>query len=253
MSSQESFAFFGRIHPERMGLRLQGMQLNHRSELGNADLEIFIHESQVLVDVKTPEPPQNIHTLRNAVRDGVASLTDPMSFLLGKHIDVEIIAVITPDGRKKVFGVEYEYISERFDDEEIEDWFQKVLHTYTTDSSPYVQRCMTDFKLAMEHPEDTGFYCFRAVESLRQYFKEIESDDSTSWERLREAIGVERETIEEDLQSYSKARRHGEPFTITAEERKLVLETTWNIIREFLNYADDELEQTMTVNNGDES
>jgi len=241
---RDTYAFFGRIHPERAAVRMEdAVRLQHRGLYDEIDMELFIHGSHVLVDVDAPEEVDNLATLRNAVQSSVSSVTDPLAFILGQHVDVEVFACITPSGYKRVFGVKHDYISDKIDQEkEIRNWFSKIMNAYQTGASPFIQRCFTDFRLAMNHPEDTGFYCYRAVESLRQFFKDgSNSDDDESWEELRGAISFDRDTIEEDIKAYADPRRHGEPFSITGEERQLVLETTWEIIREFIEYSNKEL------------
>jgi len=178
------------------------------------------------------------------VRRGASSLTDPLAFLVGKYLSVEILGVITPSGHKRVFGVEHSYIQEKISPKDVQEkWFPKIMNAYQTEASPYLQRCFTDYRLALEHAEDTGFYCFRAIESLRQFFNE-QGDKNRSWKKLRDATNTDRDTIEENIQEYSKNRRHGDVYLITGEERKLVLETTWDIITGFIEYVDEKLEQT---------
>lgn len=224
------------------------IEMQHRSEFGNVEVEAFIHGSHVLADV-TSSAEIDLATLRNLVQSSIASVTDQLAFLLGNHVNVEIFAAITPTGYKHVFGVEFDYIRDKLTTEEaFGEWLPKILTVYRTRAGPYLQRCLTDYRMAMEHPEDTGFYCFRAVESLRQVFKEDEVDNGDSWSSLREATGVSRSTIEKKIQNYSNARRHGDLFTITSEERKLVLESTWEIIREFIEYASEKMDELGSPN-----
>lgn len=247
MPSENAYAFFGRVYPERTSVEISGMNLQHTSQFGTFQMHVVTHGSQILIEAQTEEETDDIYTLKNLVQSGVSSLTDPLSFLVGKHVDVEIVAVITPSGDKRVFGVEYPYISEKISSEEIQsEWLPKILAVYQTEASPYLQHAFTDFRLAMKHAEDTGFYCFRAVESLRQFFNS--GDDSNSWKSLRKAINVDRATIEEDIQNYSYKRRHGDVDFITGEERQQVIEATWDIIRRFIEYAGEELEPIQEPN-----
>lgn len=241
MSSNGTYAFFGRIYPENAGVNISQTELQHMSQFGTLQIEIFAHGSQLLIEVQTEDTTNDIFTIKNLVKSSVSSLTDPLSFLVGKRVNVEILGVITPSGRKRVFGVELHYISGKISQEEIQDkWLPKIMDAYQTEASPYIQRAFRDYRLAMEYGEDTGFYCFRAIESLRQFFKN--EDDAESWERLRDTLDVDRSTIEDGVQNYSKKRRHGDVYSITGEERQQILETTWDIIKRFIEFADEELE-----------
>ncbi|MFK8213356.1 MULTISPECIES: hypothetical protein [unclassified Haloferax] len=238
-----SFAFFGRIYPERVNLRIEEVaELYYENDFTTFDMELFIHGSHILAEVTPTEDVDNLATLRNLVESAVESLTDPIAFLNGVYVHVEITGVIAPDGYKRVFGYNHGAISGRFTQQEIsEDWMPKVQSTYQTEAGKYLQRCLTDFRLALEHAEDTGFYSYRAIESLRQYFKSRENNKKESWIALREAVEVDQKIIEENIKEYADGRRHGEPTSITNEDRTRVLETTWGIIRSFLEFADSEL------------
>ena len=243
MSSDSQLSFFGRVIPERADVKVSEISLQHRSQWGDYRMNIFIHGSQILVDVPVEDVDEveNIHTLRNLVQSAVSSLTDFLAFLEGLYVSVEIISVIDTEGRKRVFGVKYSPVAKKVDSQDKRDeLLTKVVRAYQTEASPYLQRAFTDYRLAMNHAEDTGFYCFRAVESIRQFFYDGNKDKS--WKKLREALDVERETIEDRIQKYSKRRRHGDLDSLTAEERNQIIVTTWDILESFIEYASSELD-----------
>lgn len=230
------------MYPERAATAIAEVSLQHRSPFIEFEIDIFTHSSQVLVQVHPESEVENLGTLKNLVQTSVASLTDPIAFVFGQHVSVEITGVITPSGHKRVFGVEHEYIAERTSQKgEADEWIEKILNVYSTDAAPYLQRAFRDYRLALEHAEDTGFYCFRSTESLRQFYKE--SDDSDSWEKLREEIGISRETIEQGIQRYAGDRRHGDSYSLTGEERREILETTWTILGSFINHLSEQGER----------
>lgn len=238
MSENRPYAFYGRIYPERAILGLEDeMQIIHGTDSHQIEINVFIHGSQILIEAFPDYEVENIHTLRNMVRNGVKSLTNPLSFLSGHYVDIEITSVIGPDGHKRVFGVVYGFIEDNLTEEEIrEEIFPALMKLYSTEAGEYLQQAFADFRLAMEHPIDTGFFCFRAVESLRQFFDDGGSD-SESWDRLRSNLDVDRETIEENIQAYASDRRHGDVIEITEDERNQALQATWDIIYSFINYG----------------
>ncbi|NLV04096.1 hypothetical protein [Haloferax volcanii] len=238
-----SFAFFGRTYPEQGSLWMEDItELHYESNLTTFDMELYIHGSHILAEVTPTEEVNNLATLRNLVESAVESLTDQLAFLQGIYVHARMIGVIGPDGYKHVFGHSHGAISGRFTPEEIsEDWMPKIQAIYHTEAGKYLQHCLTDFRLALEHAEDTGFYCYRAVESLRQYFKSKGVSKTESWSDLRDAVEIDRDTIEENIKQYADDRRHGDPTSITNEDRTRVLETAWEIIRGFVEFADSEL------------
>ncbi|WP_147587239.1 hypothetical protein [Halorubrum lipolyticum] len=241
MGESGTFSFFGRVHPERAAAAIGEVSLQHRSQFINFEIDIFTHGSQLLVQVHPESEVEDLDTLQNLVQSSVSSITDPFAFIYGKHVSVEITGAITPSGSKRVFGIEHGYIAEKTTQNgEADEWYGKILDVYSTDAAPYLQRAFRDYRLALEHAEDTGFYCFRSIESLRQFYKE--SDDTESWERLRSDIEVSRETIEQGIQIYAKDRRHGDVYSLSGEERKEILETTWTILSSFIDRLSEQAE-----------
>jgi hypothetical protein len=96
--------------------------------------------------------------------------------------------------------------------------------------------------MAIMHAEDTPFYCFRALESLKQYFGFVtgKSKDGEQWQEMAKAIGDRRADIE-PIRELAFPARHGVPEYLSDEMRKNMFFVTWQIVETYINYR---LEQT---------
>ncbi|MBI4379174.1 MAG: hypothetical protein HY578_08775 [Nitrospinae bacterium] len=175
--------------------------------------------------------------MRNIIKDGVELLANVVGFLKGYAYNVEIIKVFDNDlNLTVIFGIEIPALEERNKKREPAD----INHKYPLCLGPdgvYLRRCLGDLNMAIQHLDDTAFYCFRALESLKQYFGYILeiSGDREQWEEMSKAIGGNREDIE-PIRKLAFPARHGVPEPITDKKRKEVFLITWDIVEKFMDY-----------------
>jgi len=103
--------------------------------------------------------------------------------------------------------------------------------------SSHLQRAFADLREAIRSPKDTGFFCYRAIESLRQFFVvELNAPDKQSWEVLRTALQIDRPTIDY-VKTFADSARHGAGAAISDGERAEVFKKTWSIVGQFVEFA----------------
>jgi len=225
------YVFFGRIYPERAAVHLSKVPFHSES----MEMEISCHASQILVEVEVEEKVDNLDTLRNAVKMNVHRVTDILAFTQGNAYSAEITAVMLPDGGRRVFGVNVPTISEKISDEDRRERVtQAIFQAYSFDEGEYLRRSLRDLRLAMQEPEDSGFFVYRAIESARQYFKIEEEigNDNDSWVRLREVLNRDKDRID-FVKEYAGETRHGGRVEINDEERQRILNIGWDAIDRF--------------------
>ncbi|MFF0532884.1 hypothetical protein ACFYT3_31500 [Nocardia amikacinitolerans] len=96
-----------------------------------------------------------------------------------------------------------------------------------------IRHALADLRSALSLSDDTAFYCYRALESLRQEFID-DSDprparEKRSWERLRAALGVDEERARE-LAALATPRRHGANPHLPYDVRRMWLEWTRELV-----------------------
>ena len=105
---------------------------------------------------------------------------------------------------------------------------------------PLARLALADLRAALQYPDDTLFYAYRAVESTRQWFMPPgqPDDDNTrkqSWRAMRAALGLERPPLDR-LADLAAGRRHGAVAPPTEAERLEALRTARPVVRAFVDF-----------------
>lgn len=172
----------------------------------------------------------DIATFRNQMTTICKSIYHAASFLNGRHLSVELTSLTEVETHR--FWT--------FSDE-VPD-LQRTAHerpvpieelTKLAITNAYLRISLNDLSNAITSPNDTGFYCYRAVEALMQEFKlPDERDNGRAWKRLRDALQVTQNWIGPLIRA-SKATRHGEVKALSGQERVLLMQQSWTLVYRF--------------------
>jgi hypothetical protein len=202
-----------------------------------ATARISIVPNQVAVWVDT-EIVWEVHDLRNVVKAMVSHQLEVVGFIKGLAYDVEIRRVLNPEhGVDYVFGVEIPCIAERNKDIDLASRLNEIRNKTDGNLGVFLHRCFADLVSAMKNADDTGFYCYRAIESLRQHcivkFGLNPAKKPVQWAKVRELSGCSEEIIRE-IKAAADASRHGEVPKVTSDQRQRLFLITWNVVDGYL-------------------
>lgn len=114
---------------------------------------------------------------------------DLLSYIQGTHYSSEIVSCTPLGGEEIIFGTELRAIKEL---SEIYTKRVQPPELFKHECFPYLSLAMNDFKNAMQNPDEASYLAFRAVESLRIYYADLNQIDledkegsKKSWELLR--------------------------------------------------------------------
>lgn len=231
----------GLVHPQRAQFSLNTplkfskvTSITYNKEL---DIEVNIILNQITIWIKTTEE-WDIYDLRNIGRYLTYMFCSISTFIHGYYYEVEIIQILCKEkGIDFVFGIDTPCVSKRDSIAYLKEKFSDILKIMTNEYGIYLQRCLKDLNSALKDTEDTAFYCYRAIESLKQYCKEKfnipENKEKEQWKKVSEISGCKEDYIE-DIKKGASRLRHGSYSSHTSEERKNFLTKTWNVVEEFL-------------------
>lgn len=239
MSNEEkNYIFFGRIHPERCAVDLKIPPFKFNTSNFNAEIDFIITKSQLIIKLKTSKDIE-IYTLKNYVEEVIRSAVDSYGYLTGRGYDVEIISAINPNNEYDTFSIEIPALAKFRESNmmKIEDIFKGVL------KSSNFSKVLFNIREAIRQPADTGFFCYRAIESIRQDFLPKEEDDkkkarTKSWKNLNEKLLIDR-NFTKTLEEFATPLRHGESMDISDEKRAKLFLTTYKIIDRYIIYLRD--------------
>jgi hypothetical protein len=234
-----TYTFTGKVLPDRAAVSLPPTKLDGietiPGDIGFTinSIHISIAVSQVSVIVATDKQVPDIFTLKNGIEALIRAQVDVFGFLTGRGYDLEITSVTGSDGSFLVFGVGIE---------ELEQAMQLSPNKFTellglSMSSAYVQLALADFREAIRSPSDTGFYCYRMAETIRQSFAKPEDGDNRSlaWQRLRDSLNVEKSWLIM-LKMAADNRRHGALLMLLSTDRVALLKGASTLLDRFCVY-----------------
>ncbi len=183
------------------------------------------------VVVTTKSVINDIPTLRNQIATVCKSIYDAATFLTGHAITVELLSLTEVEtNRFWTFGDWVPELSESAHERPLptEGFINLAI------SNVHLRSALADLNQAITSPNDTGFYCYRAIETLMQEFKQPgEIESRKSWPRFREALQVTQDWIK-PLTDKSTSNRHGELGAISGKERVFLMKRSWILVYRFV-------------------
>ncbi|MCP6758934.1 MAG: invasion associated locus B family protein [Fischerella sp. CENA71] len=244
------YYFSGVIHPERAALTVQEVGFKIGKLDGNSclTLKFSIVCNQITCIVECDSDDEDIFSLRNLVKSSIETVISLLGFLKGYAYDIEITKVFDEEcSFCWVFGidlpsVENIYSSFNKDIEKLNEAINSIGHLCLMKEGIYIARCLNDLRMSMRYLDDSAFYCFRAIETIKQYFGDImgTEKDGEQWLAMRNAIGGEKEYLD-FVRKLAFPARHGVPTIITDEDRGKIFTITWSVVERFINYRLEQL------------
>ncbi len=230
----ERFIFTGRILPEFPSLDMADPLIYKFYANDGTTLygSISIVNSKIMAIVKTDN--QDIFTVRNYVTAQARMVLDVIGFLNGYYLFADIQMAILSMGRQVGFDTRFPALQATVSKRPFE--FESLL---TMCQDEPLRMALADVRSAMEAAVETGFFCYRAVETLMQSFKVGSDNDATGWKKMHLALHSSRAYIDQTLKSHADVRRHGSVTFITSPERDLCLLTTAAIIDRYTQYLNN--------------
>ena len=224
------WTFYGRVLPDLPTISLQLPKHRSESNLGfSFELSGHVHQSKIIAFVSQLSQV-DIFTLRNAVMDDVQGSVDLACFLTGAGLDVDLTSAASDDGAWQIFDA---FIPTLRSDGEISIPYELVA-AVGGDVPAHIM--LADFREAMRVPRQTGFFCYRAIESAMQAFKNASTTtDGEAWVAMRSALRVDEKAVRR-VKVHADWARHGRPGSLTDETRVMLFHTTRSIIHRYLNF-----------------
>ncbi len=230
-----TYIFSGKILPERAAITVSNpIQINVQAidAAISFNAVISIGVSQVSIAVKTKDKNVDVFTLKNYVENLVRVEVDVLGYLWGRGYDVEITSAVESNGQQVVFGVGIPELEATQKERPlpIDELFRVVI------KSEHLRRALGDLRETIRSTLDTGFFCYRAVESISQHFTKENEDKKLGWERMRNSLRIDKSWIE-DIKELADMQRHGKTPYMSGKDRVLVMHHAWKVIDRFCIYA----------------
>lgn len=235
----EPYLFHGVVLPERAQLSLQyGLKFSHAASGVNAEAKVSIVLNQVAVWVES-EHDWDIFDLRNVVKNIVQSHLAMVGYLKGYAYEFQISRILNQDrGIDHVFGIDIPCLVERGKSVDLQEALLKLRDKTVGPNGMFLHRCFSDLASSMKHADDTGFYCYRAIESLLHHCAAVHSlstaEKSIQWEKFREVSGCDQQTLRA-IKAAADPLRHGGVSGASSDDRAKLFTSTWDVVDGYLH------------------
>ncbi|WP_312217269.1 hypothetical protein [Pantoea vagans] len=231
------YTFVGVVLPERAQLSYNFNLKMGLSGGGEGSFRCSIVNNQVLA-IMTLSEEVDIFTLRNIAHYNIQSNLSLLRYYSGIFYDVKIDRIYNEDLTVDyVYGVANEDIQRFWGNIDISEMIYQFRPKTTGTAGVLFNRALNGLMNALRSADDAVFFCYRAIESLRNHNSVLYSitnkKDLHHWESFKSNSGCTRQEIDE-VKRYADDLRHGKPVAITADEVKHILFTTWGIVRKYL-------------------
>jgi hypothetical protein len=235
----EPYLFQGVVLPERAQLSLQlTLGFSHLASGVSGVAKVSIVLNQVAVWIES-EHDWDIFDLRNVVKNIIQNHLAMVGYLMGYAYEFEVTRVLNQSRKiDYVFGIDIPCLAERGKSIDLQDALVKLRDKTIGPNGVFLHRCFSDLASSMKHADDTGFYCYRAIESLRHHCATVHglfgADKLKQWEKFREVSGCSEETLRA-IKAAADPLRHGEVSGINSEDRAKLFTSTWDVVDGYLN------------------
>jgi hypothetical protein len=235
----DPYIFQGVVLPERAQIDYtQEFEFTHPVSSLTGKCRVSVIKNQVTVWIDG-DSVWDIFDLRNVVWEIVRRQIDMVGYIKGYAYDLEITRVINRGHNiDVVFGIEIRCLEERGKSLDLQAEMQKLIVRSSGENGTLIARCMRDLISAMKDSNDSAFYCYRAIESLKNHCAIVNSltmtNDRAQWDRFRETAGCDKDMLM-GIKEQADPVRHGSNAGLTGEQREKLFLTTWGIVDNYLS------------------
>jgi hypothetical protein len=232
------FLFTGRVQPERYGWSAPpvdgGLEMGGHS----LSLRLTITRSQAVAELRgSYEGPMADLMIR--VQDICQGVVDALGFGFVAGLELEMLSCVGPDGHIYVFAPAFDELRKWPPEPLSADEEQDVSLLSAASGNVFgVRAALADLRQAVRAPADTLFYCYRAIEAIRQELIPAETADAAtvrrqSWQAVRDLAGIDESQLRW-LVPEAVARRHGELLDVSADARMRALRLARQVVLAFV-------------------
>ncbi len=185
----------GKVLPERVDFQLspRTIVIDVPEFTFNFGLILSIAKSQIIVQIISENQIQDYETLRNIVVDIVRLHVDIDGYIRGHGYDIEITSLTGENNMPHIiFGINIEEIEKDSANRPIHD-IDEIVSKFGKPEYNFLRLSLIDLQLSIKFPKDTGVFCYRAIESIMQYFNKENNtvkNREQAWEQFNSNLNV---------------------------------------------------------------
>jgi hypothetical protein len=189
------FVIYGVVQPERGAAHMPHREIVLQGSIeGRAFLSIIY--SQVTMSLTANKVAIPDERLPFYFQGLIGMFVSALGYDFGCAYQFDLIGIAEVNIKHQIQGVDYPEATKptSHDGRLGQVIFQRALQHR---NAMFLARSIRDVNSAVRAADDSGFYCYRAIESTMQFFRLTDSisEKKPAWESMRNALGVEEEII----------------------------------------------------------
>ncbi len=229
----ERYVAIGRVHPERADINFSEITWDIPNE---GKVTASCSASQLTVALELNHIDGWVSAKITAEHFAYI-IVGALGFATGSGYSVEVIQVIEENGTPHVIGVRptgsspNETLGFTPHDSMLNSAFKLA------NKNVFFRLALRDYLRAINDVVDCPTYCYRAIESIKSAFAYNTGKDG--WETMHNALGTNKEVIENNLKKYADPIRHGNWIATQVtnkDDRWEMLFLTRNLLVKFIDY-----------------
>lgn len=186
----------------------------------------------ITATVNSEDRIEDFLSVRNYVSNAVQQALDVAGFLNNCWFDLDLSTMIRDEEPPLVFTTNIQSAPK---DSQLS--FQDLIGLW--DGSPHglqLGLALMNLRLAMKYPWDTALFCYRALESMRQFFSSAGGSEAQSWNEFNTALSISKRWSDDMRLNHATPQRHGTSTAMTGEERIEMISRVTRVIERFVIY-----------------
>jgi len=244
------YRYYGQINPRDIikfdnfvyTSDLKGIDSHHS---GNLKIKIDNNTVEAIIETES-NFDEDLETLKNTLEYLVGGIINTANYFYGYAVDVVLESGGNISKEIYTFPPRIRFLKESDRSLPILDLLSFVMKT------PALHRAINDLKSAIKNPMDVGFYCFRAIEAIRQNFLEDNEEDTDkakkkSWEQMNEKLKINK-TYYSKINDNANITRHGKVTSVAGSDMEEILIKAWTVVDRFIMHLNKgKLDEKLTV------
>jgi hypothetical protein len=234
----------GRIIPERKAFGHEGLRLYVKEPDSGIDICVIfgVIDNQLVAKVLGKVGDQSHVTLWNIITQAEQIVLNAEAFTSGRVFEVDLVSLLREDVDKLDGSMSFHYRDNVHDviaDRNAAFDARQVWDLCIMDEGFALRLCLNDLNMALRQQNDAPFYCYRAVEIIKNHIgSRCGGNERQQWEVTRNTLGVEREKLE-IIKALADPLRHGRRVTFKGAEWRQVILISWEVTEAYMKLLYD--------------
>lgn len=234
----------GTVHPRRLPTNYteQTLVIGYVDSPGRLSLSYYIDKNDIYATAEFDEQMMageyaDYSSLSGIVKESIQSKLNIGNVVNGTYCVAEIEYFEIDDEWKSVdLVIPVIYYFEDNKEEKFSKIEECIRHSHV--AQIYFHKILSDFNLAMKYPQDTGFFCYRAIELMAKYFchSMTSSMKPKHTTLLLKHINVDRRDFDL-IKNNADPVRHGGTIPIPSTLRADIFSASWRFLDGFVDFC----------------